>query len=73
MPPAVGRFTTALFERGRTPNRDSRQSLVTGGGVLLKAALLVIAGRFANELFIRACVGVVLKVGWRDRAGENAG
>ena len=73
MPPAVGRFTTALFERGRTPNRDSRQSLVTGGGVLLKAALLVIAGRFANELFIRARVGVVLKVGWRDRAGENAG
>jgi hypothetical protein len=73
MPPAVGRFTTALFERGRTPNRDSRQSLVTGGGVLLKAALLVIAGRFTNELFIRARVGVVLKVGWRDRAGENAG
>jgi hypothetical protein len=73
MPPAVGRFTNALFERGRTPNRDSRESLVTGGRVLLKAAVLVIAGRFASELFIRDCVGVVLKVGWRYRAGENAG
>jgi hypothetical protein len=73
MPPAVGRFTSALFERGRTPNRDSRQSLVMGGRVLLEAAVLVIVGRFANELFIRAGVGVVLKAGWRDRAVENAG
>ena len=73
MPPAVGRFTSALFERGRTPNRDSRQSLVTGGRVLLEAAVLVIVGRFANELFTRAGVGVVLKVDWRDRAVENAG
>jgi hypothetical protein len=72
MPPAVGRFTSALFERGCTPNRDSRQSLVTDGRVLLEAAVLVIAGRFANELFTRAGVGVILKGGWRDRAVENA-
>ena len=68
----MGRFANALFERGRASNLDSRQSLATGGRVLLQAAVLVIVGRFANELFIRACVGVVLKVG-RDRAGENAG
>ena len=73
MPPTVGRFTSALFERGRRSNRDSCQSLVTGGRVLLEAAVLVIVGRFANELFTRAGVGVVLKVGWRDRAVENAG
>src|SRR4029450_11378995 len=73
MPPAVGRFTSALFERGCTPNRDSRQSLVTDGRVLLEAAVLVTAGRFANELFTRAGVGVILKVGWRDRAVVNAG
>jgi hypothetical protein len=34
---------------------------------------LGIAGRFVNELPIRGCVGVVLKVGWRNRAVENAG
>ena len=72
MPPAVGRFLNALFERGRTPNRLS-PIISYRGRVLLKAAVLVIAGRFANELFIRACGGVVLKVGCRDRAVENAG
>jgi hypothetical protein len=73
MPPAVGRFANALLGRGGTPNRDSRESFVTGGRVLLQAAVLVIVDRFANELFIRGRVGVVLKVDWRDRAVENAG
>ena len=43
------------------------------GEFFSEAAVFVIAGRFANELFTRAGVGVILKVGWRVRAVENAG
>src|SRR5262249_48620114 len=59
--------------RGRGLNLDSLQSLVGGIGHRLQVALFVIAGRFADELFIRGCIRVVLGIGSRNRADENAG
>jgi hypothetical protein len=47
--------------------------LLTGGRVLLQAAVLVITCRFTSELFTRGCTLVVAGIGWWNRAFENAG
>jgi hypothetical protein len=78
---ASERFTNALLGRGPARKSDLVQSLLNAGRVCLRARVLVIAGRFVNELFICGLIRIVLNPGlrnspfendgWRKRAAEN--
>ena len=67
------RFASELLVRGRALNLDAAQSLAPARPVCLRATVLVIAGRFLNEVLVRGCTRVVLNVGSRNRAVETAG
>jgi hypothetical protein len=73
MPLTADRFTNELLGRGRVLNLDPAQSLLKAARVCLGAAVLVIVGRFLNEVLMRGCNRVVLNVGSRNRAAETAG
>src|SRR5206468_9070504 len=69
----VDGFTNESLGRGCGLTLDSLQSLMGGIGLRLQAALLVVVGRLLNEGLTRGCIGVVLYIGSRKRALENAG
>lgn len=70
---ASERFTNALLGRGPARKSDLVQSLLNGGRVCLRARVLVVAGRFVNELFICGLIRIVLNPGWGNRAFEKDG
>jgi hypothetical protein len=65
-------FTRELVTRGCALNVDPVQSLAKGR-IGRRAAVLFIADRSRNEVFMRGCIRVVLNIGSLNRAFETAG